>query len=53
VKKAMEEFMKKPNYSKEEDIKKSIGHILWGDNAKPFSMRRLIFGFMKKKLRGK
>ncbi|MFW9902127.1 MAG: hypothetical protein ACFFDY_12755 [Candidatus Thorarchaeota archaeon] len=49
----MEEFMKKPDYSKEEEINKAIGHILWGDKSKPFSMRRLIFGFMKKKLGGK
>lgn len=49
----MEEFMKKPDYSNEEEINKAIGHILWGDRAKPFSMRRLIFGFMKKKLGGK
>ena len=49
----LEEFMKKPDYSKEEEINKAIGHILWGDKAKPFSMRRLIFGFMEKKLGGK
>lgn len=49
----MEEFRKKPDYSNEEEINKAIGHILWGDNARPYSMRRLIFGFIKKKLRGK
>ncbi len=49
----MEEFMKKPDYSSQEEINKAIGHILWGEKNKPFSMRRLIFGFMKKKLRGK
>ena len=49
----MEEFMKKPDYSKPEDINKAIGKILWGDKGKVFSMRRLILGFTKKKLGGK
>ncbi len=49
----MDEFMKKPQYSNAEEINKAIGHILWGDKNKLFSMRRLIFGFIKKKLRGK
>jgi hypothetical protein len=49
----MEEFMKKPDYSKSEEINKAIGRILWGDRKKEFSMRRLISGFMKKKLGGK
>ena len=49
----MEEFKKKPDYSDQEDINEAIGHILWGDKAKSYSMRRLIFGFMKKKLGGK
>ena len=49
----MEEFMKKPEYSKPEEINKAIGRILWGDKEKDFSMRRLISGFMKKKLGGK
>ena len=49
----MEEFKKKPNYSTQEEINKAIEHILWGSKKKVFSMRRLITGFMKKKLRGK
>jgi hypothetical protein len=49
----LEEFMKKPDYSKPEEINKSIGKILWGEKGKDFNMRRLIFGFMKKKLGGK
>jgi len=49
----MEEFMKKPQYSNREEINRAIGHILWGDENKSFSMRRLIFSFIKKKLRGK
>ena len=49
----MEEFSKKPEYSPSEAINKAIGHILWGDKKKNFSMRRLIMGFMKKKLGGK
>jgi len=49
----MEEFKKKPNYSKSEEINKAIGKILWGDRNKVFTMRRLILGFMKKKLGGK
>ena len=49
----MEEFSKKPKYSTQEDINKAIGHILWGKKNKVFSMRRLIMGFIKKKLGGK
>jgi len=49
----MEEFSNKPDYSTQEDINKAIGHILWGNKKKVFSMRRLITGFMKKKLGGK
>jgi len=49
----MEEFKKKPDYSPQEVINKAIGHILWGNKKKIFSMRRLIIGFMKKKLGGK
>ena len=49
----MEEFMKKPDYSTPEEINIAVGKILWGDKGKPFSMRRLIAGFMKKKLGGK
>lgn len=48
----MEEFNKKPDYSSPDEINKAIGHILWGDKNKVFSMRRLIFGFIKKKLFG-
>lgn len=48
----MEEFNKKPDYSSPDDINKAIGHILWGDKKKVFSMRRLIFGFIKKKIIG-
>ncbi len=48
----MEEFNKKPDYSSPDEINKAIGHILWGDKNKDFSMRRLIFGFIKKKLFG-
>lgn len=49
----MEEFSKKPDYSTQEEINKAIGRILWGNKNKIFSMRRLITGFMKKKLGGK
>ena len=49
----MEEFAKKPKYSTPEEINKAIGRILWGKKNKVFSMRRLITGFMKKKLGGK
>ena len=49
----MEEFLTKPNYADKEDIDKAIGKVLWGKNGKPFSMRRLIFAFMKKSFGGK
>jgi len=49
----MEEFSKKPKYESPDEINKAIGHILWGNKRKSFSMRRLILGFMKKKLGGK
>ncbi|MFW9895606.1 MAG: hypothetical protein ACFFD7_07370 [Candidatus Thorarchaeota archaeon] len=49
----MEEFQKKPSYSAQDEINKAIGHILWGNKDKPFSMRRIITGFIKKKLGGK
>ncbi|MFW9949447.1 MAG: hypothetical protein ACFFKA_04915 [Candidatus Thorarchaeota archaeon] len=49
----MEEFKKKPEYSSREEIDKAIGHILWGDKGKAFNMGRLIFGFIKKRIRGK
>lgn len=49
----MEEFLEKPKYANKEDIDKAIGHILWGNKGKPFSMRRLIMGFTKKRLGGK
>lgn len=49
----MEEFLKKPNYADKEDINKAIGKILWGKNGKTFSMRRLIFAFIKKSFGGK
>jgi hypothetical protein len=48
----MEEFNKKPDYSSPDEINKALGHILWGDKNKVFSMRRLIFGFIKKKIFG-
>jgi hypothetical protein len=48
----MEEFNKKPDYSSPDEINKAIGHVLWGDKNKTFSMRRLIFGFIKKKIFG-
>ena len=49
----MEEFSKKPNYTDEDEMYKAIGKVLWGKNGKKFSMRRLIFAFMKKKMGGK
>jgi len=49
----MEEFSKKPNYADIEDINEAIGKVLWGKDGKPFSMRRLIFAYMKKKKGGK
>ncbi|MHA1337810.1 MAG: hypothetical protein ACTSPW_19055 [Promethearchaeota archaeon] len=48
----METFEDKPKYSSKEEINRAIGHILWGNKGKPFSMRRLIFGLIKKKLSG-
>ncbi len=49
----MEEFSKKPNYVDEDEMNEAIGHVLWGKNGKKFSMRRLIFAYMKKKVGGK
>lgn len=48
----MEEFSKKPEYANQDEIAKAIGKILWGKNGKKFTMRRLIFGFIKKKITG-
>lgn len=45
----LEEFSKKPKYADKDEIYKAIGRVLWGKNGKKFSMRRLIFAFMKKK----
>ena len=49
----MEEFSKKPNYADKDEIYDAIGKILWGKNGKKFSMKRLIFAYMKKKKGGK
>ncbi|MBY8985457.1 MAG: hypothetical protein KGD65_10335 [Candidatus Lokiarchaeota archaeon] len=49
----MEEFSNKPKYVDEDEMNEAIGRVLWGKNGKKFSMRRLIFAFMKKKLGGK
>jgi len=49
----MEEFSKKPNYATQEEINEAIGKVLWGKGGKPFSMKRLIFAFLKKKKGGK
>jgi len=49
----MEEFSKKPNYADEDEMYEAIGKVLWGKNGKKFSMKRLIFAFMKKKIGGK
>jgi hypothetical protein len=49
----MEEFSKKPNYADEDEMYEAIGKVLWGKNGKKFSMKRLIFAFMKKKMGGK
>ncbi len=49
----MEEFSKKPKYVDEDEMNEAIGRVLWGKNGKKFSMRRLIFAFMKKKIGGK
>ena len=49
----MEEFSNKPNYVDEDEMNEAIGRVLWGKNGKKFSMRRIIFAFMKKKLGGK
>jgi hypothetical protein len=43
-----EEWMKKPKYVSKEEQNIAIGHVLWGDKNKKFSMLKLIFGFMKK-----
>jgi len=49
----MEEFAKKPKYVDEDEMNIAIGKILWGKDGKKFSMRKLIFAFMKKKIGGK
>lgn len=49
----MEEFSKKPNYADKDEVYEAIGKILWGKNGKKFSMKRLIFAYMKKKKGGK
>jgi hypothetical protein len=49
----MEEFSKKPNYASKEEINEAIGKILWGKDGKPFTMKRVIFAFLKKKRGGK
>ena len=49
----MEEFSNKPNFVDEDKMYEAIGKVLWGKNGKKFSMRRLIFAFMKKKMGGK
>ncbi len=49
----MEEFSKKPKYIDEDEMNEAIGRMIWGKNGKKYSLRRLIFAFMKKRLRGK
>ena len=49
----MEEFAKKPKYVDDDEMNIAIGKILWGKDGKKFSMRKLIFAFMKKKIGGK
>ncbi|MFX1596402.1 MAG: hypothetical protein ACFFBK_10120 [Promethearchaeota archaeon] len=49
----MEEFSKKPKYADKDEIYEAIGRVLWGKNGKKFSMRRLIFAYMKKRIGGK
>lgn len=49
----MEEFSKKPNYADKDEMYMAIGKVLWGKNGKKFSMRHLIFAFIKKKMGGK
>ena len=49
----MEEFSKKPKYADGDEMNIAIGKILWGKDGKKFSMRKLIFAFMKKKIGGK
>jgi len=49
----LEEFSNKPKYADEDEMYEAIGKVLWGKNGKKFSMRRLIFAFMKKKIGGK
>ena len=44
----MEEWMKKPKYSPKDEIDVAIGHVLWGNKNKKFSMFKLIFGFIRK-----
>ncbi len=48
----MEEFSRKPKYVNKDEMHEAIGRILWGKNGKKYSMRRLIFAFMKKKIKG-
>ena len=43
-----EEWLKKPKYSSKDEIAVGIGHALWGDKNKKFSMLKLIFGFIRK-----
>lgn len=43
-----EEWSKKPKYASKEEQNIAVGHVLWGDKNKKFSMLKMIFGFMKK-----
>lgn len=49
----MSEFIVEPNYMSEEEMGDGLGRLLWGKNGGKFSLRRLIFAMMKKRLRGK
>jgi len=39
-----------PNYMSEEEINRRIGKVLWGKDAEPFSMGKLIRAFIKKRI---
>lgn len=47
------DLLEKPKKMDEEKVNADLGRLFWGENGGVFSMRRLIFGFIKKRLRGK
>lgn len=46
----MSEEKVKPDYMTEEEINRRIGKVLWGKDAEPFSMGKLIRKFIIKRI---